>query len=186
MEVFRNVESASKILNVNENTFTRYYLDFEESGHTFKRSHDNKLMFSEDDIKMFKEFMELKNKPKMTKKKAIEQLITTPTSPMTINPSELTTLINIMNGHFEEFKAQSKQEIQELKERLQEFKRLEDNRQEEEIKQRDELLMKSVRESQETKKLMLEVKAQNELIMKEMVEIAAAKEKKTWWKKIFS
>jgi hypothetical protein len=185
LEVFHNVEAAAKILNLNENTFTRYYLDFEEAGHTFKRSQDNKLMFSEDDIELFKEFMELKNQPKMTKKKAIEQLIITPTSLVTIKPSDLTTLINTINGQFDEFKAQSKQELQELKEQLQEFKLLEDNRQKEEVKQRDKLLMESMRESLETKKLMLEVKAQNELIMEE---IAAAKEntKKSWWKKFFS
>lgn len=186
MEVFHNVEGAAKTLNLNENTFTRYYLDFEEAGYTFKRSQDNKLMFSDEDIELFKEFMELKKQPKITKKKAIEQLLITPTSLITIKQSELTTLINTFNAKFEELKDQSKQELQELKEELQGFKLLEDNRQKEEIKQRDELLMKSVRESQETKKMMLEVKAQNELIMKEMAEIAAAKEKKTWWKKIFS
>jgi hypothetical protein len=185
LEVFHNVERAAKILNLNENTFTRHYLDFEEAGYTFKRSQDNKLLFSEEDIKLFKEFLELKKHPKMTKKKAIEQLVTTPTSLITIKPSDLTTLINTINGQFEEFKTQSKQELQELKEQLQEFKLLEDNKQKEEIKQRDKLLMESMRESRESKKLMLEVKAQNELIMKE---IAAAKEntKNSWWKKLFS
>lgn len=188
MEVFHNVEGAAKILNLNENTFTRYYLDFEETGYTFKRSQDNKLLFSEEDIKLFKDFLELKKQPKMTKKKAIEQLVTTPTSLITITPSDLTTLITTINGQFEEFKNQSKQELQELKElkeQLQEFKLLEDTRQKEEIKQRDKLLMESMRESLETKKLMLEVKAQNELIMKE---IAAAKEnaKKSWLKRLFS
>jgi hypothetical protein len=183
LEVFHNVEGTAKILSLNENTFTRYYLDFEEAGHTFKRSQDNKLLFSEEDIELFKEFMELKNQPKMTKKKAIEQLLTTPTSLITIKPSDLTTLINTINAQFEEFKDQSKQELQELKEQLQEFKLLEDKRQKEEIKQRDKLLMESMREYQETKSLMLEMKTQNELIMKE---IAAAQEKKTWWKKLFS
>lgn len=180
MEVYHNVENAAKILNLNENTFTRYYLDFEEFGHTFKRSQDNKLMFSEADIELFKEFLELKNQPKMTKKKAIEQLIATPTSLVTVKAQDLTTLISTINGQFEEFKVQSKQELQELQEQLKEFKLLEDTRKKEEIKERDKLIMESMRESQETKKLLLEVKAQNELIMKEM---AAAKEDnhKSWW-----
>lgn len=201
MEVFHNVESAAKILNINENTFTRYYLDFEEAGHIFKRSQDNKLMFSEDDIELFREFMELKNQPKMTKKKAIEQLITTPASLVTVRQTDITSLISSINGQFEELKVQSKQELQELKvqlkqlqeysskqfEELQQLKLLEDSRGKDLVKERDRLLMESLRENQERKIIEQENKEkldllqkQNELIMKE---IAAAKEhnKKGWW-----
>lgn len=184
-EVYQNVESAAKKLNIPSNTFTRHYLDFEEHGYKFKRSPEGKLMFSEDDIELFKEFLELKNQPKMTKKKAIEQLISTPSSLVTVRAQDLTVLVKTIEGNFEELKDQSKRELQELKSQLQEFKESQMRLQEFEenkVNERDKLLMKSMRESLETKKLMLELKAQNEFIMKEMAAAKDMEKKKSWWK----
>jgi hypothetical protein len=52
------------------------------------------------------------------------------------------------------------------------------NRIETRANERDKLLMQSIRESQEVKKLLLEVK--------EQVAAANEDEKKSWWKKLFS
>jgi hypothetical protein len=63
-------------------------LDFEENEYEFKRSPEGKLMFSESDIELFIKFIELKGKPGMTKKKAITQLIVTPTSTVEVKTQE--------------------------------------------------------------------------------------------------
>lgn len=176
-ETFLNVENAAKELNIPSNTFTRHYLDFEEQGYKFKRSLEGKLMFSEDDMELFKEFLELKTQPKMTKRKAIKQLISTPTSVTTIKTHDLITLISAIEDKFEELKEKSKQELQELKEQLQEF---EQNK----IGERDQILLESIRETQESKKMLLELKAQNDLIMKELASAKESKSKKWYefWK----
>jgi DNA-binding transcriptional regulator YhcF (GntR family) len=77
------VEQVASILKVNVQTFKRYYLDFEEHGKTFKRENDGKLTFTQDDIELFQDFMELKRQPGMTKKKAIKELVTTVTTTVT-------------------------------------------------------------------------------------------------------
>ncbi|WP_141770470.1 DUF3967 domain-containing protein [Bacillus sp. MUM 116] len=189
--MYLNVDSAAKRLNIPSNTFTRHYLDFEEHGHKFKRSPEGKLMFSEDDIELFKEFLELKNQPKMTKKKAIEQLISTPTSLVTVQAQDLTTLIKTFESKFEELQQQSKQGLQELKGQLQEFQESQGQLQglqlrlqefeEQKVSERDEMLMKSIRETMDTKKMLLEIQKQNELIMKEIA-VAREENKKPWWR----
>lgn len=203
MGVYHNVESAAKLLNLNENTFTRYYLDFEDMGRTFKRSQDNKLLFSESDIELFKEFLVLKNQPRMTKKKAIEQLITTPETVINVKAQELSSLINMFKNGFEELKfhsTQSMKELKELKEHLQEFKMIQGRLEEfekQKINDRDKLLMDSLRETQERKQieqerkqLELENKKELEEIKKMLVaqqEVAASKssKKKSWFSNFF-
>lgn len=203
MGVYHNVESAAKLLNLNENTFTRYYLDFEDMGYTFKRSQDNKLLFSESDLELFREFLVLKNQPRMTKKKAIEQLITTPETVINVKAQELSSLINMFKNGFEDLKghsAQSMKELKELKEQLQEFKMIQGQLEEfekQKLNDRDKLLMDSLRETQERKQieqerkqLELENKKELEEIKKMLLdqqEVAASKstKKKSWFSNFF-
>lgn len=153
-EIYQNVSQAASTLGLNENTFTRYYLDFEEMGYIFKRSSDNKLLFSDDDIEMFREFLVLKNLPKMTKRQAMEQLIT-PRSLVTVKREDLTTLITTFQQGLQDLQEQNNKKFEELQVGLKELK--EENQQkqlyiEESINKRDQLLLESIRSLQEKKK----------------------------------
>ena len=134
MELILNVDAMAIAIGMSPSTIKKYYLAFEESGYQFKRNNDGHVLFSENDLELFKEFMILKNEKGMTVSKAIKQLVQPESmSVITVMPEQVMAVIT---------------EVRELKEIV--------KRQEEYIKEslekRDQLLMASIRESQERKK----------------------------------
>lgn len=210
LEVHQSVAKAASTLNLNENTFTGYYLKFEKLGYTFKRSSDNKVVFSEIEIEMFQDFLVEKGKPKTTIEQAIKNVLkkylTTLESEISVPVKELVTLKTAFEKKLEElqlFALQQSKELQEFKEQRllesaesqRQFKELKDKFQEsqeqlklfqeQEIKARDELLMKSIRETQEVKQMLLEDREERKLKEQAEKEVATAQEKKGFFARLF-
>lgn len=61
IEFYEKVDGLAKAIGVTTSTAKKYYLLFEEQGYNFKRNQQGQLLFSQDDIDLFKELIVLKN-----------------------------------------------------------------------------------------------------------------------------
>lgn len=172
MDVFLKVDDVSDILGIASTTVKKYYTLFEKEGYRLKRSNQGHVLFSEFDIDLLKELIDIKNQSGMKLEKAVKQLIvehdlvsdTTDISAMTTDMSvmakQVTTLMSDMSDMKELIKAQNEQ----LKQQHEYIKTS--------LEQRDRALMASLKESMESQK-MIAASVQEEL--------EKVKEKK-WWK----
>jgi DNA-binding transcriptional MerR regulator len=186
MQVYRGVEDVAKELGMSPSTVKKYYLLIEQHGYRFRRTQQGQVMFTDYDVQLFRKLIQLKNEPGMTLQKAVEKVmslitditvatdttdmsdtkdIVDPTT-MTVITEDLNQLKEILAKQHELLQIQQQQINKLIQEQEKNQKRLESG-----VSERDKLLMQSIRETQETKRLLLEVKEQ----------IAAAQEKK-WWK----
>lgn len=194
---------ASTLLQIKESTLRKYSLLLEDVGYTFQRNNQNQRWYSDSDIVAFKKLISLKNNTDMTLKDCAEAVLLwskgqTVTQPSTVvhndttqqndDITELKEMINQQNIMLREFvKKIDEQENfnRELVQRMDQQQKLlnEPNEQEKaRLEHHDKLLMESIRESQESKKMFLEIKNQ-------LSQIAAAQEeekKKPWYKKLFN
>ncbi|MEH7520180.1 MerR family transcriptional regulator [Priestia megaterium] len=75
MNTYLKVEDVANLLEVTPSTISKYYLLFEKNNYRFKRSNKGSLMFSDNDVELFRKLIELKNSPGLTVEKAIVQLL---------------------------------------------------------------------------------------------------------------
>lgn len=173
MELILKVEDVAKVLGISSSTVKKYYLLFEEEGYQFKRNKDGHVLFTENDLELFKEFMILKNQKGMTVPKAIKQLAQGDAMPVMTDMSVITVMseqVMAVMMEVKELKALVKTQEDYIKESLE---------------KRDQLLMASIRESQERKKEAMELEELKRLMVEQMQatkEIASALGKKPWWK----
>lgn len=176
--IMMKIEDVAKQIGVSPSTIKKYYLLVEQHGYRFKRNNQGQLTFSDNDLKLFREIIATKNKPGITVQKAIEIVMSSITD-LAIREEDITditdrTVISAMTKHMDEIKNIVINQNKLLLEQQEEIKRLiqeqEVNRkliEEAAVKKRDELLMQSIKETQELKE---EIREQA---------------KKSWWKKLF-
>ena len=75
MNTYLKVRDIANLLEVTPSTITKYYLLFEKNNYRFNRSNEGKLMFSYDDVELFRKLIQLKNTPDFTVEKAVVQLL---------------------------------------------------------------------------------------------------------------
>lgn len=75
MNTYLKVEDVANLLEVTPSTISKYYLLFEKNNYRFKRSNKGSLMFSDNDVELFRKLIELKNTPGLTVEKAVVQLL---------------------------------------------------------------------------------------------------------------
>lgn len=75
MNTYLKVEDVANLLEVTPSTISKYYLLFEKNNYRFKRSNKGSLMFSDNDVELFRKLIELKNSPGLTVEKAVVQLL---------------------------------------------------------------------------------------------------------------
>ncbi|MEK1833411.1 DUF3967 domain-containing protein [Priestia megaterium] len=137
---------------------------FEEQGYNFKRNQQGQLLFSQDDINLFKELIVLKNGKGMTVLKAVKELIkdkvitditdinpentdiTVITKQVTTVMTELNELKKLVQDQHEMIQKQQK-DFQEQFQKQQEYIK-------NSLKQRDKTLVTTLREIQESQKEM--------------------------------
>ncbi|MBZ6484840.1 DUF3967 domain-containing protein [Bacillus megaterium] len=178
MEFYEKVDGLARVIGVTSSTAKKYYLLFEEHGYNFKRNQQGQLLFSQDDINLFKELMVLKNEKDMTVSKAVKEIvkdkvitditdITVTTGDITVITKQVTTVMT----ELDELKQLVKSQNEIIEKQQEEFKK-QFLKQEAYIKdsleQRDRTLITTLREVQESQK-----------------EIASSlseeKNKKKWW-----
>lgn len=69
------VVGVAKMLGVSSSTVKKYYLLMEENNYHFKRNIKGRVIFTDDDSKLFQRLIILKNEPGKTLKIAVVQLI---------------------------------------------------------------------------------------------------------------
>lgn len=167
-----------KRFNLKESVYKKYIAALEKEGYLFEKNQQGHRFFSERDIKTFERFLELIRYDGMTIEtvaKEIGKLNSHNDMPQGEKEgyNVITLVENTVKAALEN---QGRQLVEKFnsqyKETQEQLTRIETRAQE-----RDKILMESIRESQEVKKILLEVKQ----------EIAAAKEvKKSWWKRFFN
>lgn len=75
MNTYLKIEDVANLLEVTPSTISKYYLLFEKNNYRFKRSNQGNLMFSDNDVELFRELIQLKNAPGFTVEKAVVQLL---------------------------------------------------------------------------------------------------------------
>lgn len=185
LEVYHSVSQVANTLKLNENTFTGYYLKFVDQGYTFKKI-DGKVMFSPDEIDMFRDFLAEMKKPKTTIKQAIDKILN-PT--VIVKKSEIETLITSHQKGFEELQVQSQQHLQQLQlQSEQQFQELK-NEFKEVIREERETMLK-VFESKLNDTVDIQSRAvtkairdiQEEEAQKQIASAEEEQKKKKWWK----
>ncbi len=167
MEFYEKVGGLTRAIGVTTSTAKKYYLLFEEHGYNFKRNQQGQLLFSQDDINLFKELMLLKNEKGMTVPKAVKEIvkdkditdITAKTEDITVITKQVTTVMT---------------ELDELKQLVKNQNEIIEKQQEAYIKdsleQRDKTLITTLREMQESQKEIA-------------TSLSEEKNKKKWWQR---
>ncbi|WP_394508944.1 hypothetical protein C0132_22250 [Priestia aryabhattai] len=75
MGKYLNVEDVAALLEITPSALTKYYLLFEKYNYRFHRNYQRKLMFSEDDVKLLRKLIFLKNAPEFTVEKAVIKVL---------------------------------------------------------------------------------------------------------------
>lgn len=179
MTVVYKPNEVMKKFGLKESLYKKYIAALEKEGYIFQKNQQGHRLFSDEDIETLENFLELIRYDGMTidsVAKKIGQMkghdVTTEQieenyDVMTLVEKAVTVALEAQEKQLtSKFQAQFQQTQEQL------------NRIETRTNERDKLLMQSIRESQEVKKLLLEVK--------EQVATAKEEEKKSWWKKLFS
>jgi len=165
MGVYVKIDDVAKAVGLSPSTIKKYYLMVEACGYRFARNNQGKLVFSDQDINMFRKIIQLKNGPNMSVQKAVEKVVSSITSITVYNKDSgssksynIDSLSDDINEIKEFIKIQS--EVNKaLLDELKETKEYISNK----IEERDKALMLSLKETMEVKKLL------------------AGKKKKKWW-----
>ncbi|MCP1452185.1 MULTISPECIES: DUF3967 domain-containing protein [Priestia] len=180
MEFYEKVGGLARAIGVTTSTAKKYYLLFEEHGYNFKRNQQGQLLFSQDDINLFKELMLLKNEKGMTVLKAVKEIvkdkgitditdITAQIADITVITKQVTTVMTELDELKQLVKNQN-----EIIEKQQEYFKKQFLKQEAYIKdsleQRDKTLIATLREMQESQKEIA-------------TSLSEEKNKKKWWQR---
>jgi len=169
-----SAKEVSAILDIGDSTLRKWCLAIEEQGYHFSRTDNNKRLFFKHDVELLKAFrkfvqvqnMSIENAANLivsrVDKELFEKQNTENTVPALRSDNEL---IQRLLNHIE----QQEQFNKELLKRLDEQQRYIEER----LSKRDEALMQSLREVQETKKLIASAEEKRQ------------EEKKSIWKRLF-
>lgn len=153
---------VSALLQIKESTLRKYSLLLENVGYSFQRNNQNQRWYNDTDIVALKKFISLKNSTDMSLKDCAEAVILwsngqSITPPSTVSNSDTERYGDDIT-ELKELILKQNTVIKELVEQVQQQQKYIENR----LDQRDELLMQSIRESQETKQLLLATKEEQE------------------------
>ena len=171
MDVYEKVESVAKLIGVSPSTLKKYYTMFEQVGYQFKRNNEGHILFSNYEIDLLKELIVLKNQPGMTLPNAVKQIADTEgitsikansdSSAMSNDPTiSARTDVSIMTKQVEAVMT----EITELKKLIKEQNELIKLQQTqlESMKQRDVLMVQSLKQAMVERIVLNEIAANKE------------------------
>lgn len=164
-------KDISDLLKIKESTLRKYSLMLEEVGYTFQKNDRGQRWYSDEDIIAFKKIITFKDNGAMNLKQSVEAVymwakekdITLPSTDTEQHAQRYDSDI----AHLKTMVKEQGKQIEELKELL--IKQSQYIH--ESLEKRDRNLMESLREVQETKKLLVAAEEEN---------------KKTWWNKLFN
>jgi DNA-binding transcriptional MerR regulator len=165
-EVVFSPSDVRKRLEVKDSTLRKYLYIMEKEGYSIQKDSKGHRLYNEHDVTLLEKLIELSKHDGMTLEKAAKIVVeqvkredSTPEHNDTTKPS--TTSYGAM---IDLLMSEQRKAIQEMEQRLNER-----------LDKRDAMLMESLRESQATKQLLLEVKQ----------EIATTQEKKSFFARLF-
>lgn len=159
-------KDVATMLKIQESTLRKYCIMLEEHGYHFHKNEHGHRGFLDNDVITLRKLMEIKSHPDMTLKQACNAIMTWVKEK---DMSEVDTNVITENEQHDERYNELKEMIQQQNELLKQMaKKLDDQQRyiDERLEKRDQLLMQTIRESQE-KKALLETAATN---------------KKPWWR----
>lgn len=179
MTVVYKPNEVMKKFGMKESLYKKYIAALEKEGYIFQKNQQGHRLFSDEDIEALEKFVELIRYDGMTIDLVAKKIGKMKGHDVMMEPKQeshdVMTLVEkavsvALEAQEKQLATKFQEQFQQTQEQL--------NRIETRANERDKLLMQSLRESLEVKKLLLEVKEQ----------VAAAKEdeKRSWWKRLFS
>ncbi|MEI5909434.1 MerR family transcriptional regulator [Bacillus spongiae] len=172
-----SAKEVIEVLGIGNSTLRKWSLALEEHNYNFIRTDQNKRMFTDKDLVILKQFQMLVQRKNLSINNAaeviankynkdsdvvfsneteVERTSETPLSFKTLQEQYLSTneTVKELKTDVEQLKTMNRELLQALQEQNNYIK--------ENLERRDQQLIESIRESQETKKLLLEAKEQQE------------------------
>lgn len=171
MTLIYKAKEVMEKLEIKDSVFKKYISILEKEGYIIQKNQQGHRLFTDENIKTLEKFIELSKYDGMTLESVAKMIGSTKQNKNSHDVIEekeqshdvMTLITTAVTTALEEQAKQHSAQLQQMQEQL---NRIENNQNERDLK-----LVQSLRESQETKKLLLEVKEQ----------IAATQEKKSWW-----
>lgn len=172
-----SAKDISLSLDIGDSTLRKWCLALEEHGYVFYRTDQNKRLFTEKDIIVLKHFQQLVKDKNMSMNNASLIVTSRFQKESFSNGTEVEQVESEMNSvpamrsdnHliqelFNKLETMEEQQSQLVEMNKALFKQLDEQQKhiEERLNKRDDTLMQSLRESQETKRLLLEVKEEQQ------------------------
>ncbi|EOP60147.1 hypothetical protein IKQ_06037 [Bacillus cereus VDM053] len=179
-EIVYSASEVYKRLGISDSTLRKYMEVLQREGFAVKKDNRGRRQYTEHDVMVIEKLIELSKHDGMTLEKAakmIGQRLEIPNPNAETEESQETDLIPFhikqqLQQQYSVMVKEMNQSMLEMEKRLSEQAEKRSERIEKILERRDDNLMKTIREMQETKRLMQEYRD----------EVAAAKEKKPWWK----
>ena len=171
MDVYEKVEGVAKLIGVSPSTVKKYYAMFEQEGYSFKRNNEGHILFSNYEIDLLKELIVLKNQPGMTLPNAVKQIVEMGAMTSVKAESETTTMSKETEGLdgadmfiITKQVASVTAELAELKQLIKEQNELVKLQQAqlESMKQRDVLMVQSLKQAMVERIVLNEIAANKE------------------------
>ena len=171
MDVYEKVEGVAKLIGVSPSTVKKYYAMFEQEGYRFKRNNEGHILFSNYEIDLLKELIVLKNQPGMTLPNAVKQIVEMGGMTSVKAESETTTMLKETEGLdgadmliITKQVASVMAELAELKQLIKEQNELVKLQQAqlESMKQRDVLMVQSLKQAMVERIVLNEIAANKE------------------------
>ncbi|WP_226530890.1 DUF3967 domain-containing protein [Metabacillus niabensis] len=175
MTIVYKAKEVMEKLEIKDSVFKKYISILEKEGYFIQKNQQGHRLFTDEDISTLEKFIELSKYNGMTLESVAKMIGNTKQKSNSHDVIEenkqsydvMTLITTAVTTALEEQAKQHSAQLQQMQEQL--------NRIESSQNDRDQKLVQSLRESQETKKLLLEVKEQ----------VAATQEKKSWWQKLW-
>lgn len=172
MSIYMGVNDVAKELGISPSTIKKYYLAVEEKGYRFGRNMQGQVRFGEHDIYLFKQIIVIKNMPGMSVQKAIDKL--------TADITDMTPY----NADIEPDEAAPSVDMTVMTEQMKELK---------EMLKAVQSDLAAIKEEQASSRKLIESKPAhleamektNQMVKEVLDEMAAAREKKSFWSRIF-
>ncbi|PGO78145.1 hypothetical protein CN980_09910 [Bacillus cereus] len=190
-EIVYSASEVYKRLGISDSTLRKYMEVLQREGFTVKKDNRGRRQYTDNDIMVIEKLIELSKHDGMTLEKAakmIAQQIEKVNPDMIQEEAEETDLVPFyikqqlqeqysvmaqeMNQSMLAMEKRLSEQAKQSNEEIKASVEAHNERVEKRLEARDETLMKTLREMQETKRLVQEFRD----------EVAAAKEKKPWWK----
>lgn len=175
MTIVYKAKEVMEKLEIKDSVFKKYISILEKEGYFIQKNQQGHRLFTDEDIGTLEKFIELSKYNGMTLESVAKMIGNTKQKSNSHDVIEenkqsydvMTLITTAVTTALEEQAKQHSAQLHQMQEQL--------NRIESSQNDRDQKLVQSLRESQETKKLLLEVKEQ----------VAATQEKRSWWQKLW-